>query len=227
MIRGGEQLGQPTRARNRDPLAPRAAALPTILKSLAATLNIPVAADDLTAGGRDGALAGGELARDRQRGILRIITRNTPIERKRLHPATPLVGLDGGSLSQRCKDNELEPMRGDPRPTASAARYTRKSEAWITYATNAGCSRPIRGTLLRTTRCYAAACSPRLLGGCLSSAKDSTDRTTARICPCFVSTNFSESPRSRRSTIRLSSRIASLTVRSSSLETSTLPNVSS
>jgi hypothetical protein len=74
---------------------------------------------------------------------------------------------------------------------------------------------------------YAAACKSTLLAVRRSSAKVSTEMTTARICPCLVSTNFSESPCSRRSTIRFSSRIASRTVRSSSLDTSTLPNVAS
>jgi predicted membrane metal-binding protein len=71
--------------------APGAAAISAILQSLAATLDVPVPADDLTTDGRHRALTGGKLARDRQRRILRIITRNTPIERKGLHPATPLL----------------------------------------------------------------------------------------------------------------------------------------
>src|ERR1039458_3268337 len=114
MICGGEQLWQSASARDRDPLAPRTAALTAILQGLAATLDIPVTADDLTARGRHSALTGGELTRDRQRRILRVITRNTPIEHERLHPATPIVGLDSG------RDGSCSRRAGDQRPTTSA-----------------------------------------------------------------------------------------------------------
>lgn len=142
-----QQLGQAALPRHRDTLAPVGAALAALLKGLAPALDVPVAADDLSADGRHGALAGRKLARYRERGVLCIVGRHAAIEGEQRHQATSRVDSAAARLSRR---------------SVTASWRSRISSAWSPSSTTSrlvtasGCDlcakpghRPRRGPLAR------------------------------------------------------------------------------
>nr|WP_236262161.1 hypothetical protein [Conexibacter woesei] len=76
----GAQVGESAVARDRDAERGAVGAATALGEFLAPTLDVPVVGDDLAACGLDRAPAGRELARDRQRRVLRVLGRDTAVE---------------------------------------------------------------------------------------------------------------------------------------------------